>query len=88
MCYLDKHGEGQAQLDTDKHGEGQAQLDTDKHGEGQALALQLLEDARWHAETAVRLAPDERNYWDTLAHVYALLGLDKKAQHASQKAMH
>ena len=72
VCYLDKHGEGQAQLDRDKH------------GEGQALALRLLDEARAHAETAVRLAPNEQNYWDTLAHVYALLGLDKKARHGRQ----
>ncbi len=45
-----------------------------------------LDKALRHAQTAVRLAPSERNYWDTLAQVYTQLGLESEAQHARKKA--
>ena len=41
-----------------------------------------LDKALSHARTAVRLAPTETNYWDTLAQVCTALGLESEAQHA------
>jgi len=46
-----------------------------------------FDKALCHAQTAVHLAPTEANYWDTLAQVYTLLGLDSEARHAREKAM-
>ena len=46
---------------------------------------QNLKAALLHAETATSLAPDDANYWDTLATVYTHLGLDNQAQNARQK---
>ena len=44
-----------------------------------------LDQALTHARTAVRLAPTEANYWDTLSQVYTALGLESEAQHAREK---
>ncbi len=44
-----------------------------------------LEKALFHAQTAVRLAPSDRNYWDTLAQVYTQLGLEREAQDARKR---
>ena len=46
---------------------------------------QKLEKALIHAKAATSLAPDEANYWDTLATVYTHLGLDSQAKKALQK---
>ena len=46
---------------------------------------QNLKEALLHAETATSLAPDDANYWDTLATVCTHLGLDNQAQNARQK---
>lgn len=46
---------------------------------------QNLKAALLHAETATSLAPDDANYWDTLATVCTHLGLDNQAQNARQK---
>ena len=40
-----------------------------------------------HARTAVRLAPTEANYWDTLAQVCTVLGLESEAQHARARSI-
>ena len=40
-----------------------------------------------HARTAVRLAPTEANYWDTLAQVCTVLGLENEAQHARARSI-
>ena len=44
-----------------------------------------LDKALSHAQTATKLAPNEANYWDTLATVYTQLGLNSEAKHARQK---
>ena len=44
-----------------------------------------LDKALSHARTAVRLAPTEANYWDTLVQVCTALGLESEAQHAREK---
>ena len=44
-----------------------------------------LDKALTHARTAVRLAPTEANYWDTLSEVCTALGLENEAQHAREK---
>ena len=44
-----------------------------------------LDQALSHARTAVRLAPTEANYWDTLAQICVILGLKSEAQHAREK---
>ena len=44
-----------------------------------------LDKALTHARTAVRFAPTEANYWDTLAEVCTALGLDSEAQQAREK---
>ena len=44
-----------------------------------------LNAAHFHARTAVRLAPTEANYWDTLSDICAVLGLQGEAQHAREK---
>ena len=41
-----------------------------------------LDQALSHARTAVRLVPTEANYWDTLAQICVVLGLESEAQHA------
>ena len=41
-----------------------------------------LDQALSHARTAVRLVPTEANYWDTLAQICTILGLENEAQHA------
>ena len=46
-----------------------------------------LDQALSHARTAVRLAPTEANYWDTLAQVCAILGLESEAQHARARSI-
>ncbi len=46
---------------------------------------QNLKEALIHAETATSLAPDDANYWDTLATVCTHLGLDNQAKNARQK---
>ena len=43
------------------------------------------DQALTHARTAVRLAPTEANYWDTLSQIYTALGLESEAQHARKK---
>ncbi len=43
------------------------------------------EKALLHAKTATDLAPDDANYWDTLATVCTHLGLENQAQNARQK---
>ena len=45
-----------------------------------------LDKALSHARTAVRLAPTEANYWDTLAQVCTALGLESEAQHARARS--
>ena len=44
-----------------------------------------LDKALSHARTAVRLAPTEGNYWDTLAQICEALGLTNEAQRAREK---
>ena len=44
-----------------------------------------LDKALFHARTAVRLAPTEGNYWDTLAQICDALGLENEAQRAREK---
>ena len=44
-----------------------------------------LDKALSHAQTAVRLAPTEANYWDTLAEICTTLGLESEARHAREK---
>ncbi len=44
-----------------------------------------LEKALSHARTAVRLAPTDVNYWDTLSEICDALGLKDEAQHAREK---
>ena len=46
---------------------------------------QNLKVALIHAEKATSLAPDDANYWDTLATVCTHLGLDSQAKNARQK---
>ena len=46
-----------------------------------------LDQALSHAQTAVRLAPTEANYWDTLAQVCTTLGLESEAQHARARSI-
>ena len=46
-----------------------------------------LDQALSHARTAVRLAPTESNYWDTLSQVCTALGLESEAQHAHARSM-
>ena len=45
-----------------------------------------LDKALSHARTAVRLAPTEANYWDTLAQVCTALGLESEAQYARARS--
>ena len=45
-----------------------------------------LDKALSHARTAVRLASTETNYWDTLAHICVILGLESEAQQARVRA--
>lgn len=45
-----------------------------------------LDQALSHARTAVRLAPTEANYWDTLSQVCTALGLESEAQHARARS--
>ena len=44
-----------------------------------------LDKALSHARTAVRLAPTDGNYWDTLSQVCDALGLKNEARHAREK---
>jgi predicted Zn-dependent protease len=44
-----------------------------------------LDKVLFHARTAARLTPDEANYWDTLAQICTLLGLEDEARHAREK---
>ena len=44
-----------------------------------------LDKALVHARTAVRLAPTDANYWDTLSEICDALGLEDEAQHAREK---
>ena len=44
-----------------------------------------LDKALSHARTAVRLAPTEANYWDTLAQICDTLGFTDEAQRAREK---
>ena len=44
-----------------------------------------LDKALFHARTAVRLAPTEANYWDTLSQICTVLGLADEARHAREK---
>ena len=44
-----------------------------------------LDKALSHARTAVRLAPTEANYWDTLSEVCDALGLENEARRAREK---
>ena len=46
-----------------------------------------VDQALSHARTAVRLAPTEANYWDTLAQVCTVLGLEDEAQHARARSI-
>lgn len=46
-----------------------------------------LNQALSHARTAVRLVPTEPNYWDTLAQVCTLLGLENEAQYARARSI-
>jgi len=46
-----------------------------------------LDQALSHARIAVRLAPTEANYWDTLSQVYTALGLESAAQHARTRSI-
>lgn len=46
-----------------------------------------LDKALSHARTAVRLAPTEANYWDTLSQVCTTLGLESEAQHARVRSL-
>lgn len=44
-----------------------------------------LDKALTHARTATKLEPDNANYWDTLATIYAKLGLNDKEKQARKK---
>lgn len=44
-----------------------------------------LDKALTHARTATNLEPDNANYWDTLATIYAKLGLNDKEKQARKK---
>jgi Flp pilus assembly protein TadD len=45
-----------------------------------------LQKASFFEEQAVRMAPQNPNYWSQLARIYSLMGRDEDARRASEQA--
>jgi tetratricopeptide (TPR) repeat protein len=57
------------------------------HGRASAwIALNHLQKAKYFEEQAVRLSPQDANYWGQLAQIDERLGLDDEARRASEQA--
>src|SRR5699024_2247965 len=60
--------------------------DNKKAAQFDSQASELLQQALTYYEKAAELAPDNSKYWQSLYQIYTQLGMDQKAQEASQKA--